>query len=578
MGVTYLTTLVNQNKRLQSYFDSNDKTPLWDGEIHVLSGTSEKKSEIIGKVPVQIKTTLQKKSALKSFPVSISDLKQYLKTGGIVFFVVWLDEDYHLRDIFYKSLPPLSIKKLLKNKKFKSGTQKNFSLSIHSLDSEKIYPILIDFISNSKRQQSFVDKKLIDSGNLPENGKMKFYYYGKGPNGIFDYQNEHDVFAYFEDSDTGIEIPIDNTIEITAMAMKTNLIFRIGESYVYDDVVREFYSDGIVELKIGDAFRISVNDDLGKFTLHYSRPNMLSGAIKSTLSLLELSRVKSVYLNETKIDFSKETLEGLDSLKLNEHLDELQQISEFVQSLKIPIDIDLSKFDEQSQRNLKLLHQGLVLKEKVSPGFEESKLLHLKIANVHFITLFYLDSEQSGILIDIFEETPWCRAGDVDDYEDVSIFEVLNVNDWLKIDNCNFESVISSYQRLVDNRLSPNGANRTLLKILSAADEAATDEVKDKLLCWAQELSDWNLKYCGEESFAIINDLQIKIRKRDLFPNEIGILNHILFNNSQNVEICFGVSVLLKSKHQSDYFWDRMSLEEQESYVEYPIYHLYKML
>ncbi|MDS8385936.1 hypothetical protein RLI68_00965, partial [Streptococcus pneumoniae] len=34
--------------------------------------------------------------------------------GGVVLFVVWLSENNDLREIYYKSLPPLSIKKLLK--------------------------------------------------------------------------------------------------------------------------------------------------------------------------------------------------------------------------------------------------------------------------------------------------------------------------------------------------------------------------------------------------------------------------------------------------------------------------------
>ncbi|MTV67250.1 DUF4365 domain-containing protein, partial [Streptococcus pneumoniae] len=74
----------------------------------------EKRSEIFGKVPVQIKATRQQKNKLKSFSLDISDLELYSKNGGVVLFVVWLSEDGDLRNIYYKSLPPLSIKKLIK--------------------------------------------------------------------------------------------------------------------------------------------------------------------------------------------------------------------------------------------------------------------------------------------------------------------------------------------------------------------------------------------------------------------------------------------------------------------------------
>ena len=43
LGVSYLSTFIDKHELLQSYFDRNDKTPVWDGEIHVLKSSSEKK-------------------------------------------------------------------------------------------------------------------------------------------------------------------------------------------------------------------------------------------------------------------------------------------------------------------------------------------------------------------------------------------------------------------------------------------------------------------------------------------------------------------------------------------------------
>ncbi|TVX54065.1 DUF4365 domain-containing protein, partial [Streptococcus pneumoniae] len=83
LGVSYLSTFIDKHELLQSYFESNDKTPVWDGEIHVLKSTSEKKEEIFGKVPVQIKATRQKMNALKSFSLNISDLELY-KSNGVL--------------------------------------------------------------------------------------------------------------------------------------------------------------------------------------------------------------------------------------------------------------------------------------------------------------------------------------------------------------------------------------------------------------------------------------------------------------------------------------------------------------
>lgn len=56
------------------------------------------------------------------------------------------------------------------------------------------------------------------------------------------------------------------------------------------------------------------------------------------------------------------------------------------------------------------------------------------------------------------------------------------------------------------------------------------------------------------------------------------ILTEILLNNQDNNEICFGASVLLKSKPQADLFWTKLDNEIQERYQDYPIYNLYKVL
>lgn len=104
LGVSYLATFINRNRLLQTYFDNNDKTPAWDGEIHVLKNASERKSEIFGKVPVQIKATKQKNNSIKSFPVDMRDLELYSKNGGVV----------KLRSILKTSVYPEIANELLK--------------------------------------------------------------------------------------------------------------------------------------------------------------------------------------------------------------------------------------------------------------------------------------------------------------------------------------------------------------------------------------------------------------------------------------------------------------------------------
>ena len=581
LGVSYLSTFIDKHELLQSYFESNDKTPVWDGEIHVLKSPSEKKDEILGKVPVQIKTTRQKKDVLKSFSLDTRDLELYKPNGGVVLFVVWLNEDNGLRDIYYKSLPPLSIKNLLKKSKLKnkSTNRKKLSIEIFKLDEKKMYPMLVDFINNSQKQYSFINVEGISVEDIPDDKTLKFYFYGQEKEEIFNYQEEHDLFIYYLDPISGIEIPLENTIKIVETEEETDLIIKIGD-YVFQDVKRHRFPDGSVQLHFGESFTMSFDIKKKQFKFNYTRPDLLSKAIKCTQVFQELGKIGYFTLNGNKIELDERSIKDISSLDLEADIKGLLKISNFMKKMGIQKDVDLSCFDKQSQRNLNILYSGLVLKKKVALNYNESKLLHLNIANIHIITLYSFLSDKNGTMIDIFTETPWCREGETEDedYLDISIFEVFEPNDWLKIDNCKIDSVIASYQRLVDNKLKYEGADRTILKIVIAADMAEDKTKRELLLNWAQCLSDWNLKYSKNCEMAIINDLQIKSRVRKLNSKETETLTNILVNSNDNYELCFGSSVLLKSKPQADLFWNKLDNETKERYKDFPIYTLYMKL
>ena len=501
----------------------------------------------------------------------MDDLELYYKNGGVVLFVVWLSENGDLTDIYYKSLPPFSIKNLIKKSKLKTKTVniKNISVQIHKLDDQKLYAMLVDFINNSRKQYSFINADGISIENIANDKNINFYFYGRNKGDIFNYQEEHDLFVYIKDPKTGIEVPLENTIKVVETYEETDLIITIG-THTFKDVKRHHFPDGSVQLHFGGAFKMSVDENKRIFKLNFVRPNMLLKAIECTQALQELGKTGYFTLNGNKIELDEQSLSDITSRNLDGHIKELLHISNFMNNKGIRKEVDLSLFDRQSQKHLNVLNEGLVLKNKVSLTYDESKLLHLKIANIHIITVFEFEDDKKGTMIDIFNETPWCRRGEDEDYSDVSIFEVFEPNEWLKIDNCNFDSVIASYQRLVDNNLEYESADNTIIKIIAAADMAKDTERRETLLNWAQRLSDWNLNYFKNSEIAIINDFQIKYRNRKLNNTETETLSNILINNYGENEICFGVSVLLKSKPQADLYWNKLDEPKFQVEISHP--------
>lgn len=77
---------------LESYIDSNDKTPSWDGTVFVYKSEKTKKEDLAGRVPIQIKGTEKViVSDTATFSCSIADLNNYYKDGGCIFFLISVD-------------------------------------------------------------------------------------------------------------------------------------------------------------------------------------------------------------------------------------------------------------------------------------------------------------------------------------------------------------------------------------------------------------------------------------------------------------------------------------------------------
>ncbi|HEY8892895.1 MAG TPA: hypothetical protein VIM70_21940 [Clostridium sp.] len=118
IAVSGVINAILQSNILEPFIDSNDKTPSWDGNILVYKSTDTKKSNLKGKIPVQVKGTAVKEFSddTISFSFNISDLKNFLTDGGVLFFVVQLIGVNNVK-IYYTTLLPIDINRLLKKAK-----------------------------------------------------------------------------------------------------------------------------------------------------------------------------------------------------------------------------------------------------------------------------------------------------------------------------------------------------------------------------------------------------------------------------------------------------------------------------
>ena len=116
--------------------------------------------------------------------------------------------------------------------------------------------------------------------------------------------------------------------------------------------------------------------------------------------------------------------------------------------------------------------------------------------------------------------------------------------------------------------------------MISASDVLSDiDRIKsDKLLEYAKQLNQWLMNNDLEEDFKIlcfVNMMQIIKRQRTLNSDEIRELNDVLSMDGKN-EIKAGVCLLLEKKDLFDEYYNKLTVDVQESMKGFPIWRFYK--
>lgn len=119
---------------LDQYISDNDKEPSWDGFVYIYNDKSKKKSELVGRVAVQVKgiTCDDFSKSEISYPVSIDDMNNYLHDGGVIYFVVYISKDGISKKIYYQTLTPVKLKSYISEIK-ETNNEKNKKQKILNL-------------------------------------------------------------------------------------------------------------------------------------------------------------------------------------------------------------------------------------------------------------------------------------------------------------------------------------------------------------------------------------------------------------------------------------------------------------
>lgn len=371
-------------------FTSNDKSPSWDGFIRLYSERdSSKKENLVRRIPVQIKGHFSRAPYNNeiSFPVDIADLNNYMRDGGAIYFVIYVDDKDNYK-IYYETLTRLKIRRIIKSKE----RQETISIQMWSFPMDnpsEITEILFNFAKDMNMVLPSTDITLDDVIKHKIQGFDTFNltYSGiKYKNDPFGYFLTHPTTMSLSHKITGISFPID-TIFLQSIGSKVNTPISIAGVVYYNffEILRQKGNNFV--LSFGKSFTISLSQVEGNIKEKFSftiRGNLNERIrdIKFLLAYLEHKELS--FGNHKGFLLNSDEVSNVDISYYQDNLNLLEKIDELLKKLHIETPLDYDKVSEKDEETLILLMDTVLLGKTCIPD-QKKVLYNLQIANINIL-------------------------------------------------------------------------------------------------------------------------------------------------------------------------------------------------
>ena len=584
IAVNSVSLAISASGYLVPNIHSGDKEPSWDGDVEVYkkAGSVHSKADLMLRVPVQVKgkvSTNLKKSMI-NFPIEISDMRNYLQDGGIVYFVVLIDSSGERTQIYYVTLLPFELKKILA----KHGAQRarSITLKVFPSKNEDMTNVFLNVARNMKKQMHAILNESVTLDELKKAGQLKelTFGYASVPNENrtpFDYFFEQGTYLYAK-SQFGIELPIEYYDRLE-MAETTLSGYITVQGKCFYDKYRIIYKKETLELCFGKSSKLTINRN-GKKTQQFTFTlnGTLTERIRDLDFIISSVSAKQFEIKGNAFKLTRSTLEEFASFNLSrekKQLEWLKTVKLVFDKIDVTDDLDCSKLTARDEHIIQLLKVAILDGKAVSLNASDSQFGYFKIANLKILIYFKKQDQNNGLFrIYNYNDAPVeVRASDPDGKEYPSCFIVLlKKEDFLQCSNINYRKMFKNIQAVSFSEVYSSQLVMLLLNMLSAYDESKSSrkDILDaalKLATWLRE----NDPYAAKDILTL-NYYQVIKRMRKLDKDEIKELIEIIENQPDNEEVYIGAYLLLGDQTAAEIHFHQMDKKTQTVFRDYPIF------
>lgn len=568
---------------LESYIDSNDKTPSWDGTVFVYKSEKMKKDNLAGRVPIQIKGTENViVSDTAAFPCSVADLRNYYKDGGCVFFLISVNLSSGNSRIFYKTLLVVDLDKIIKG----AGKQKTSTIHLNLFPTEatEISSIFMQFTDNVHKQMGFIGKDIPTFESLEASGaeitSLTFTASGMGLtwNEVPKFLSTHDFYLYAKVKGLDVDVPIDKVTK-AIVSKPVDGEVRVKERCFFP-AYQVVYKNGKSHIRIGKGISVNISAEDNRITVHTDRPDTLSDFIIEEEFFLELVEQGELTLNGVTLSLNSVSLSDLQERKRT--LEYCKDVKKMLDYLGVTEELSLNDLSEIDVKNLRNFTGAVLYNRKIGfPNMEQDQFYGaFKIANL--VIWIWANRQSDGMYsVDSFFKLHQVALFTEDDVDlkkpiQTSQFVLFDKKGLVHISNMDYERVYSDISQTPPSPEYCAKVNFLVLDMIGAYDEQTKHD--ERLLDLAEKICDWlrSIETMIDPEILLLNKLQITKRRRTLFVSEIVDLAKLTESKYPPATRC-GAYLLMDAGKEAQKCFDEFPPIEQEEFLKYPICHFGKL-
>lgn len=577
LAAAHIIGLFSNCKRICPHISIGDKEPLWDGSLFLYDSEEHNNNTLRGRVSCQVKgKDLSTEPDRTTFYLTKEELVNYLRDGGVLFFVVHIDNP--AKPSYWAKLTPLRLRQCLKELDESGNKGKYVDFSRLPQELTRCEAETFEFFQHCQLQKA----PPVGADQIAKPGS-RFRIFGVYQNGVHPIVALSKGFHYLYSCDEN-----DNVTNVVGDAEYSFEMTReIDDRIIIGDKefkvpVKVIVADGASHLEVGAFMKVDLIAQEGKERKVFYSADEIKGvrqralALQVLLALDESSEFSFPAISEPMSCAAVQIPEEKKASIHNE-LTNVLRVVNLLDRLHITSDIDLDSLSRKDMAELNTLYQAIMDNKTVHPNLSGHDIWMTYINIGKLKVLVWLIKAENGYHVrDFFapfDQEITASNSESGERFSISRFSTLGVKDYMYASNIDWTLIPSDFKSMrIDVPIVSQHVNQDLLNLLTAYDKVGRKEILEAAL----RLSNWLMdvgKDTSEATIYRINNLQTLKRMRQLSEDELQEITRYAEASDASLELKYCCDLLLDDQRRAKLHFAALPKDKQAFYKTLPISH-----